>query len=67
MPPGLSVQPDPARLLHEQSDEQLLHLVEVVGRVLVEDDHIRPQALDAASIPARCSSWRASGDVVRAR
>ena len=46
MPPGLSVPAGPARLLHEL-DQQVLHLVEVVGGMLVQDDDVGAQPFDA--------------------
>ena len=46
MPPGLSEPARPRRLLHELR-QQVLHLVEVVGGMLVEDHDVGAQPLDA--------------------
>ena len=38
--------PDPGRLLHE-AGQRALHLVEIVRRMLVQDDDVSPQPFDA--------------------
>ena len=58
MPPGFPSHPA-RRLLHE-TGQNVLHLVEIVRGMLVQDDDVRAKPFDT---PVSCalSSWRASG------